>query len=282
LERLNKTFVLIITIGAAIYFLSPFYWIVISLTKNTSQLYTRINFGLFPGIPSHLGENFRNIFTYDHSIFKRWFLNSFFYSSVGALGSTLISASAGFAFSRYNFLGKRFLYNLIIGFVMVPGTAFVLPLFILFHKLGLLNSYLGVILPCLVSIFGTYLMIISWDQIPIDIFDSAEIDGANDVLIFFRIGLPLIIPSLLVIFILNFVQIWNNFFLPLVILNDPNKFPLTLGLSHWNSLAELPGYKGIIPIIITGTFFSCLPLIILFLSLQKYFLSGSITGAIKY
>lgn len=123
-------------------------------------------------------------------------------------------------------------------------------------------------------------MTLYWNQVPQDIFDAAKIDGANDVRIFFQIGLPLVFSAFITLFLLGFIGIWNNYFLALIMLRSSNKFPLILGLSNINSLIGLPGQSSLYPVIITGSFFSILPLILIFFAFQK-FLTPKIVGSIK-
>mgnify|MGYP001626370008 CR=1 FL=1 len=263
----------IVGIILAIFFLLPFYWIVISLTKNSGQLYQGT---FFFGIPSHFIDNIIGVFAYKNGVFVNWIGNSFLYAGVGSLAGTFFAALAGFAFRRYQFVGKKILFIIILGFSMVPGFATTLPLFIVFKNLDWLNTYWSIIVPSVVNIFGVYLMVIYWNQIPEEIFDAARIDGAGDAFLFFRIGLPNLLPGFTTLLLLSFVGIWNNYFLPLVMLSSSDKMPLVLGITTILSLQGFPVYN----LTIMGAFLTALPLLILFFAFQR-FLVPQLTGAIK-
>jgi len=265
--RLNKRFYVVITIVLvllAAYFIFPFYWLAIGTTKNVSQLFQK---SLLPGRPSHLRSNMSGVFSYQNGVFLSWMLNSFLYATVGAFVGVFIAALAGYAFRRYDFIGKRLLFVLIIAFAMVPGFATTLPLFMMFRDLSLIDTRLAVLLPSFVNIFGVYMMVSYWNQIEEDVFDAASIDGANDLIAFWKIGLPNVIPGFITLFLMAFVSIWNNFFLPLVVVNSRARMPLILGITTITDPQGFPVYN----LTLTASFFTILPLLILFVSLQRYF-----------
>lgn len=264
-KRKNKNIIIsFILIGLAIYFIFPFYWLIISTTKNVSQLFHK---SLLPGKPNHFIENIQSIFSYENGIFFKWMGNSFLYAIVGAFLAIFIACLVGYAFRRYDFYGKRIVFILILGFSMVPVYATTLPLFMFFKDLALINTRLAILLPSFVNVFSVYLMVSYWNQIPDEVFSAAEIDGASDWLIFYKIGLPNIIPGFITLFLLHFVTIWNNFFLPLVLLNTRTKMPLILGITTITDSQGHPVYN----LTLTASLFTILPLLILFISLQKYF-----------
>ncbi|MCW1309720.1 MAG: carbohydrate ABC transporter permease [Candidatus Nanoarchaeia archaeon] len=274
---MRKIGLFVIVIIASVYFIFPFYWMIESMTKSTSQLFLgTLSFGSL----HQFIENIIKTFSYSDGIYGTWFLNSLFYSFTGGFIGTFMASLGGFAFSRYRFLGKRVLFILILGFSMVPGVAGIIPLFEMFKNVSLLNTYWAIILPSFSSVFGIYLMTLYWNQVPQDIFDAAKIDGANDIRIFFQIGFPLVSSAFITLFLLGFIGIWNNYFLALIMLSSSDKSPLILGLSNINSLIGLPGQSGLYPVLITGSFFSILPLILIFFAFQK-FLTPKIIGAIK-
>lgn len=264
-KRKNKNIIIsFILIGLSIYFIFPFYWLIISTTKNVSQLFHK---SLLPGKPNHFIENIQSIFSYENGIFFKWMGNSFLYAIVGAFLAIFIACLVGYAFRRYDFYGKRIVFILILGFSMVPVYATTLPLFMFFKDLALINTRLAILLPSFVNVFSVYLMVSYWNQIPDEVFSAAEIDGASDWLIFYKIGLPNIIPGFITLFLLHFVTIWNNFFLPLVLLNTRTKMPLILGITTITDSQGHPVYN----LTLTASLFTILPLLILFISLQKYF-----------
>lgn len=264
----------------ALYSLLPLWWVLVTIFKDNGQLFS--TFGLWFATPGHLAENWTTLVTRDDGIFLRWLLNSVLYAGASALGSVFVSAMAGYAFSAYSFRGKNALFALILATIMVPGTALVLPLFLMMQKLALLNTYWAVILPALVNPFGLYLMRLFWDAgFPRELMEAARIDGAGDWTIFRQLGLPLVRGGLVTVGLFAFVGAWNNFFLPLVVVNRSELFPLTLGLSIWNQTSASSGQEPIYTVIVLGALVSILPLLVAFLTLGRYWQGGLASGAVK-
>lgn len=263
-----------------LYCLLPATWIIAAMTKDNGQIFT--TFGLWFSYPFHVFENLSGLVTYQDGIFVRWFGNSLVYAGSISFGSTLICALGGYAFSKYEFPGKRFLFNFILGTIMVPSTALVLPLFLMLNKIGMVNTMWGVIFPSLVNPFGLYLMKVFWDSsLPNELVEASRLEGANELQIFFRIGIPLMQTGLVTVALLAFVGAWNNFFLPLIVLSEEKLYPLTLGLNVWNSVTSGAGGKPIYNLIAMGSFVSVLPLLIAFVVLGKYWRGGLTAGATK-
>ena len=261
------------------YFVLPLYWLAVSMTKDNGQLFS--SFGLLPADSWHLLENIQAAFAYQSGIFLTWLGNSGLYSSSVALGSTMLSTLAGYAFAKHDFPLKRFWYLAILGGVLMPFSALVLPIFLLVNRFGLNDTHFGFILPALVNPFGVYLMTIFWAQsLPNELMDAAYLDGANEWQVFSRIGLPLVRNGLVTVGLFAFVDTWNSFFLPLVVLSKTELFPATVGLEVWNSTAAL-GEKVGYTTIITATAISFLPLLIVFILLQGYWRNGLTLGALK-
>jgi multiple sugar transport system permease protein len=263
-----------------IYCLLPATWILAAITKDSSQLFA--TFGFWFTTPSHFRQNVAELFAYRDGIFIRWFGNSLLYAGSIAVGSTIICALGGYAFSKYEFRGKKVLFDFILGTIMVPATALVLPLFLLLDKLGLVDTVWGVILPSLVNPFGLYLMRVFWDSsLSNDLIEAARLDGAGEFKIFWRVGMPLVQTGLVTVTLLAFVGAWNNFFLPLIVLNKDEMFPLTLGLNVWNSVSHTAGNKPVYQLIALGSLISVVPLIIAFTFLGRYWRGGLSAGSTK-
>ncbi|GAA4010488.1 carbohydrate ABC transporter permease [Deinococcus rubellus] len=263
-----------------VYSLLPLWWVLTTMTKNNAQLYS--TFGLWFTSPGHFTDNLQTLFTRDDGIFLRWFLNSIIYAGASAVGSMLFAAMAGYAFSKFNFRGRDQVFNTILATIMVPSTALALPIFLLMQNIGLINTYWAVILPGLVNPFGLYLMRLFWDAgFPTELMDAARVDGASEGKIFWQLGMPLVRGGLVTVALFSFVGAWNNFFLPLVVVNKDTLFPLTLGLSVWNQTSSSSGQDPIYTVIVLGALVSILPLIIAFLSLGRYWQGGLASGAVK-
>jgi multiple sugar transport system permease protein len=263
-----------------LYSVSPAMWIIAGMTKDNGQIFS--TFGLWFSYPFHFLENLGDLVTYQDGLFVRWFGNSLIYAGSISFGSTMICAFGGYAFSKYDFPAKQFIFNFILGTIMVPSTALVLPLFLMLNKMGLVNNMLGVILPSLVNPFGLYLMKVFWDSsLPNELIEASRLEGASELQIFWRIGLPLMQTGLVTVALLAFVGAWNNFFLPLIVLSEQHLFPITLGLNVWNSLTNAAGGKPIYNLIAVGSMVSVLPLLIAFVVLGKYWRGGLTAGATK-
>jgi multiple sugar transport system permease protein len=276
-SKVSRTAAMALMFLLAIYFLLPVYFLLVAATKPQGDLAT--TFGLWF---SHfdLGANLRTLFSRTDGIFLRWALNSVIYAVLGAAIGTLISALCGYALAKFRFRGREFLFSVILGGVLVPTTALALPLFLLFSKLGIVDTYLAVFLPSIVSPFGVYLArIFAGAAVPEEILESARLDGAGEFRTFFSVAFKLMSPSLVTIFLFQFVGIWNNFFLPMVMLQKESLFPITLGLFEWNG--QTARVSLLQESVITGSLVSIVPVIIVFILLQRFWRTGLGAGSIK-
>jgi multiple sugar transport system permease protein len=265
---------------AAVYVLAPIYWLVVASSKNTGQLFSTSTF--LP--PAHLSwaANFRSLFTVDGGYFGYWLLNSIIYAVVTATLATVVSTLCGYGLAKYSFRSRPLVFGMVVGSLLVPSTALVVPLFLLEDRIGLIDSYQGVILPLLVYPFGVYLMsLFSAEAVPDTLVDAARVDGAGELRTFWKVSRPLLMPGMVTLFLLSFIGTWNNYFLPLVLLGTTTRFPLTVGLSAWASDLNLAGAgQPLYPEVVLGSLVSVLPMLILFPFLQKYIRRGLTFGAI--
>ena len=264
-----------------IYFFMPLFWLVVSATKTNSQLFS--SFGLWFASSVNIIENLKMVFAQDNGVFLRWMGNTAMYAGVSAAGATALAASAGYALSRLEFTGRKVYFAVVIGTIMVPTTALAIPSYLVMSRLGLVNGPLAIIVPSLVSPIGLYLMtVFARDAIPVSVLEAARIDGASEYRIFLQIAVPLLGPGLVTVFLLTLVATWNNYFLPLIMLSDPKWYPITLGLASWNSQAAAGNAsQALFSIVITGALVSIVPLVIAFITLQRYWQSGVAMGAVK-
>ncbi|MGY4857779.1 carbohydrate ABC transporter permease [Cryobacterium sp. AP23] len=260
-----------------LYFLIPIWWLFIAGTKSSSQ-FTSTNPLWFADF--NLFANIGNLVAYRDGVFLKWMLNSALYAGAGALLATLFAAMAGYALAKYRFPGRELLFNIVLGGVLVPATALALPLFLIFSQVSLTNTFWAVFLPSLVSPFGVYLTrIFASASVPDELIEAARLDGAGELRTFFTVSVKLMFPALVTVFLFQFVAIWNNFFLPLIMLRDETLFPVTLGLYAWNSqVNQIPELRGYVLI---GALLSIIPLIILFLLLQRFWRNGLGAGSVK-
>jgi multiple sugar transport system permease protein len=264
-----------------IYAFLPLFYLIVSATKDNSGLFG--TFGLWFSSSFHLISNLQQLFTFDGGIYLSWLWNTAYYSVTSAVGATFLATVAGYSFAKFHFRGRILLFALVLGSIMVPQTALVIPTYLLLSGIGLVNTPLAVILPSLVFPFGVYLMRIYAEQsIPDDLLDAARVDGAGEVRIFFKIALRILTPGFVTVLLFSFVFTWNNYFLPLVVLNDPALYPLTVGLASWNELASGGGGAQVVfPLVITGALVGIVPIIIVFLFLQRFWQGGLTFGSLK-
>ena len=222
------------------------------------------------------------MFSYQDGIFARWLFNTILYVVVGAGGATLLAIMGGYALAKFRFPGRNAVFVVIIGAISVPGIALAVPQFLLFAKLGLTNTPWAMIIPSLISPFGLYLMwIFSEQAVPQELLEAARVDGASEFRTFWQISLPLLAPGIVTTALFTIVATWNNYFLPLIMLKDSNRYPLTIGLNQWKDQASTAGGQAIQNLVITGSLITIIPLVIAFLCLQKYWQSGLAAGAVK-
>jgi multiple sugar transport system permease protein len=267
----------ILTAWAA-YFILPLYWLLLASTKSAGTL---SNSAAFAIAKPQLFTNLGSLFSYEHGLFFQWALNSVLYSVAGAAVGTLMAGMAGYYLAMYRFRGREALFSVVLGGVLVPSTALALPLFLLFSQVHLTNTFWGVFLASIVNPFGFYLARLAAEaSVPVELLEAARVDGAGDFRVFFSIASRLMVPGLITVFLTQFVGIWNNFLLPVVMLQNQNLYPITLGLYAWNS-QQYAGQTPLQTIVITGSVVSIAPLVVAFIFLQRFWRSGLGAGGIK-
>ncbi|TDX03394.1 carbohydrate ABC transporter permease [Kribbella sp. VKM Ac-2566] len=269
-------------VALLIYFLLPLFWLFVASTKTVGNLFS--SFGLWFADDFSLWSNIRATVTNGDWVFSRWMANTVFYSVVSAGGAAFLCALAGYGFAKYRFRGNAAMSGLVLGAIMVPTTALAIPTYLLFSKAGLVNTPWAIILPSLVSPFGLFLMrIYAQDAVPDGIIEAARIDGAGEFRIFFQVAARMLAPGIVTVVLFTLVATWNNYFLPLIMLNNPDLYPVTVGLAQWSSQAGAGGGTtgAVLSLVITGSFLSVIPLIAAFLLLQRYWQSGLASGGIK-
>lgn len=274
---LSRTAAMIVMGVCTVYFLVPIWWLFVGSSKSRDQI-TGTNPIWFADF--NLGANIRELLAYRDGVFPRWMVNSLLYTGGAALLGTLLAAMCGYAIAKYRFPGRETLFNVVLGGVLVPASALALPLFLLFSKVEATNTFWSVFLPSVVNPFGVYLArIYATASVPEELLEAARLDGSGEVRSFFTVSVRLMFPALVTIFLFQFVAVWNNFLLPLIMLSDERLFPVTLGLYSWNSqVTSIPELRSLV---IVGALVSITPLVVAFLFLQRYWRSGIGAGAVK-
>ncbi|WP_203183982.1 carbohydrate ABC transporter permease [Streptomyces pratensis] len=274
---LGRSVVNLVVLVSVLYTLLPVLWLVLASTKNRDALFSSdiLSLSDFSFV-----QNMKDLFAMDGGLFGRWYGNSLLYAVLGAALGALISVACGYAFDKYRFARKEKLFGLVLAAVMVPQTVLALPLYLMASSAGLVNTFWAVFIPVLFNPFGVYLgRIFSQGYVPDEVLEAARMDGAGELAAYFRVALRMLGPGLVTVFLFQLTAIWNNFFLPMVMLSDQDLYPVSLGLYSWNSAASVsPEYY---PVVIMGSLLAVLPLILAFAMLQRFWRSGLTAGAVK-
>lgn len=260
----------------AVYCLVPVIWVLLASTKPEQDLFT--SFGFVPG--TALFENLGELFAYRGGAFGWWAMNSAFYSLGGALASTLVSAAAGYAFAMYEFRGKNAIFGTILAGVLVPGIVLAIPQYFLFASVGLTDSRWGILLLVIVSPFGIYLSrVYAEAAISTELLEAARVDGASEFRIFSSIAVPIMVPGMVTVFLLQFIGIWNNFLLPFLMLSSDDKLPVTVGLYTVLNRGSEEGSLWTLTIV--GSALSLVVILVIMGVLQRFWKLDLLSGSVK-
>ena len=251
----------------------PFVWMILTSLKHSDEIY-RIPITLLPDSFLYF-ENYRVVF--ERQPFLRFFLNSSIIATSCTVASLFLSSLSGYAFAKFEFPGKDILFFVfILAALMIPFEVIVIPLYLLFNRLGLVNTYLGIMGPSLLSAFGIFVMRQSIVAIPDDYLDAARIDGLSELQIFFRIIVPMSRPALATLGTIKFIWTWNDFLWPLVMVNNELMRTVTLGLSTYTGM-----WHTDYTIVTAAAFLSVIPLLIIYLALQNLVIEGMTMTGLK-
>jgi len=263
-------FVALVTLICAL----PLYWLLVSSFKPIEQL-AQVSL-----LPSTLTlDNYAQALTSD---VPRWLLNTLLVTVITTLAGLAVASLAAFAFARYRFAGRTVLFALVLVSLAIPEYASVLPQFLIMRQFGLLNSYAAVILPMAANALALFLLRQYFSQLPEELFDAARLDGAGEFRTFLTIGVPLVAPGLGAAGLILFLSAWNAYLLPLVMLNQTQEFTIPVGLAFLHSQLNV-GYMEHSPWgpVIAGTVLSILPIILCLIFMQRLFIRGLTSGAVK-
>jgi multiple sugar transport system permease protein len=267
----------LLLLGAA-YCLAPVLWVAVASTKGPTDLFTTFSF--WPSFNDGFSYNITELMAFRDGVFLRWALNSLLYAGVGSVLSVGVSTVAGYALAKYRFPGRETIFLTILAGVLVPQIALAVPQYLLVSRLGLANSYWSVLLPSIVSPYGIYLArIYAMAAVSDDMLEAGRIDGAGEYRLVWSVGMPLMVPGMVTLLLLQFVAIWNNFLLPYIMLSDDRRFPMTVGL--YSMLNQGADQAALYSLVVMGVFLSILPLVALFLLLQRYWRLDLVSGGLK-
>lgn len=276
--RLSRTLVGSVLLLYVLYSLAPLVAMLIESTKDVADLSSTSVFSLGS---FHLWDNLKAVFTTDGGIYPRWLGNSLLYAGGGAALQALICCFTGYAFDKFDFRGKDRLFAFVLVGALVPTTVLMLPQFLVFSKIGIVNTVWAILLPSIVNPAGVFLArVFSQAYIPDELLEAARLDGAGEVRIFFTVGLRLLGPGFATIAIFAFTSIWQGFQLALIMLNNSKLYPLNLGLYLWHgdSVTDNP---SLAPVVMTGSLIAVIPMIIVMVGLQRFWKAGLTAGSIR-
>lgn len=268
----------IVLVVGAVYCLAPVVWVVTAATKTPGELFSTFSFA--PSFNGGLTGNISELLAYRDGVFWRWAANTVLYAGFGSVLTVFVSAAAGYALAKYRFRGREAVFRLILAGVLVPQVTLAIPQYLMLAQVNLTNTYWSVLLPNLVSPFSIYLCrIYAAAAVPDELLEAGRIDGTSELRLFRSIGFPLMLPGLITVLLLQFVAIWNNFLLPFIMLSSDERYPMTVGL--YSLLNQGASQPALYTLVITGSMLSILPLIALFLLLQRYWKLDLLSGGVK-
>jgi multiple sugar transport system permease protein len=282
----GKGLAALVLIAFAFFFGTPIVWLILATGKTPHQLLTAAPFAL--GSWNALAANWNALFAFQQGALVGWLGNSTFYAFAALVIVLLVSIPAGYALALTRFRFRRALLLVTLVVMLIPNTALVLPVFLELNTAGLIGSPFAVILPFSFFPFGVYLTYIYFStSIPRDLLAAARIDGCSEIQVFARIALPLAAPVVALVAFFSFVQNWNNYFLPFVMLPSSNQYPMQIGLT--SLLAATPSFNPSsigaqtieLPTLALATVISIAPVLIVFLFSQRYLVAGMTAGGTK-
>lgn len=271
-DLVARTVLHVLLIAGLLVMIVPFLWMLLASFKPEGEI-RRSPPTWLPADPTF--SNYSTLFS--RLDFPTYFTNSVVVAVLTTLGNLLFCAAAGYALAKIDFLGRRPLFLLVLGTIMVPGIVTLVPLFVLVSNMGLVNTYAGLVLPFLATAFGVFLMRQFMLSIPDPLLEAARIDGASELRIFWQIVMPLSRPALATLGILSFLASWNNFLWPLVAATTEDRYTLPVALALYSIGQNRARYD----LLLAGSVVIVLPVLIVFLLLQRHFVRGIATTGIK-
>ncbi|NMA67341.1 MAG: carbohydrate ABC transporter permease [Clostridiaceae bacterium] len=265
-----RTFVLAIL---AIAFIAPLIWMVLTSLKSTNEVFA-VDYRLLPS--KFRWDNYVKIWTDETVSMTRAYGNTLFISIISVIGHLVIAAPAAYAFAKIDFKGKNFIFMLFLASMMIPAQVTIIPRFMLFRSIGLYNNLWAVILPGWFSSTAIFMLRQFYIGLPNDLMEAAKIDGAGHMRIFAQILMPLTVPAMVSLIVLAFVLNWNEYLNPLIFLVKEELYTISMTI-RWYMLDDLQRYE----LTMAAATSSIVPIVILFIAGQKYFVEGIATSGVK-
>lgn len=271
MNAFKKWMIYFVLVAIAIFMTFPFFWLLSTSLKGQMET-------IFPSPPQWIPEsptleNYQVVLTRVNMV--QSILNSAFITAMGVFLNVFTAALAAYPLARINFYGKKVIFGFIMATLMIPVQGTMIVNYITMKHLGLIDQFLGVILPSAVNVIGIVILKAAYEVVPVEMEEAARVDGCGEFRLWFKVMLPTIKPSLAAVLILGFVYYWNDFMWPLIIIKSSTKYPLQVALSRLESAFQT-NYRYIT----AGAVLSMLPILLFFAFTQRYFIEGTM-GAIK-
>jgi len=272
-RRITARWIVLLAIACgAITIFFPFFWMALTSLKTAPEI-QRVPLQIAPDD----WLNFRNYAeVFKREPFFRFLLNSTIVAGVSAISSVIVSSLAGYGFAKYRFPGRDAFFLAIVGIMMVPFQSVVVPLYEWMNRLGFLDTYMGIVAPDLVSVFGVFLMRQAIETIPDDYIDAARIDGCSELRIFFSLILPSVKPAMATLVIIKFMWSWNEFFWPMVVTSSPQMKVVTMGLMSFTNMYFIEYNLATAAAVV-----SILPILLIFVTLQRWVVQAVVMSGLK-
>jgi len=278
---MNRTLIVTVRTAVMIFIafvaIFPIYWMVMSSFRTHEEIfkYTTLSPELFLPVEWTL-KNYRDIFLDPSKPFGRYMTNTLFIAVIVTTLGLIVNAMSAFAFAKLRFPFKKLLLTLFMSSLVIPYEVIMIPQYLLMRDFGWINSYMALIVPQIVWVFGIFMLVQFFSDIPRDILDAARMDGAGWTRIFAKIVLPTAVPALITLGIMTFLNQWDSFLWPLVVINEEKKQVIQVAISSFQSLRNISWGK-----ILAATSISSVPILVLFLFLQKYYVQGITMSGVK-
>jgi ABC-type glycerol-3-phosphate transport system permease component len=273
-RRMQLVLWLLVILTGAVVIMIPLAWMISTSLKRAGDVY------LYPPVwlpaPPQWGNYAEVLAVAD---FGRYFLNSALVSGLTVVGSVLSSALAGYSFARLRSPGRSLIFLILLSTLMLPGTVTIVPTFVVFQRLGWLNTFYPLIVPAFFgNAFYIFLMRQFFMTIPLDLEDAGRIDGANSFQLFGRVMLPLATPALVTVAIFSFIGSWNDFFYPLIYLNSSDMYTVALGVANFQGSTRVGPQMQLL---MAASFMATAPVLVVFFLAQRFFIRGIVFTGIK-
>jgi len=261
----------ILVVATLVALMPSLFMILTSLKSQEEYTFNKV------GFPQHV------VFEHFHSVlfesdFLVWMVNSIILAFGAVILSTVVSCLGAYAIARMQFRGRSLLFSISTSLMAIPPVVMIVPLFVLYTQLSLISTFQGAIIiyAGLITPFSVYLLTSFFRSLPRELFEAARIDGAGDLLILLKIVIPLSLPALLTLVVVNALYVWNDLLIAIIFLQDDSKRTLMAGISVFQGR-----YNDQIPLTMAGMVFASAPMIILYLAFQKHYIQGLMAGSVK-